>query len=174
MRPEKTTIVEDLSTKLNASPFLIIVDYTGLKVDHFAELRKRLSESGAECHVVKNSMLKRAIADLEWPEITDCLAGQNAMVTGPSDICAAAKALKTFASEFTKPEVRGGILDRAVLTVDQIIALADLPSKSVLQAQLLGLLMAPASRLVRVLNEPAASLARLLQAKVDKDGGAAE
>jgi large subunit ribosomal protein L10 len=174
MRQEKATIVEDLSAKLNTSPFLIIVDYTGLKVDHFAELRKRLSESGSECHVVKNSMLRRAISKIEWPEITECLAGQNAMVTGPSDICAAAKVLKTFAAEFTKPEIRGGILDRAILSVDQIIALADLPPKEMLQAQLLGLLMAPATRLVRVLNEPAASLARLLQAKADQASSSAE
>jgi large subunit ribosomal protein L10 len=172
MRPEKASIVEDLSSKLNASPFLIVVDYTGLKVDHFAELRKRLSESGAECHVVKNSMLRRAIEQAGWPEITDCLEGQNAMVTGPSDICAAAKVLKSFAAEFTKPEIRGGVLDRAVLSVEQLVSLADLPPKEVLQAQLLGLLMAPATRLVRVLNEPAASLARLLQAKADKEGGA--
>jgi large subunit ribosomal protein L10 len=174
MRPEKSSIVEDLSTKLNASPFLIVVDYTGLKVDHFAELRKRLSESGSECHVVKNSMLRRAITEVEWPEISDCLEGQNAMVTGPNDICAAAKVIKSFAAEFTKPEIRVGILDRAVLSVEQIIALAELPAKEVLQAQLLGLLTTPATRLVRVLNEPAASLARLLQAKADKDGGAAE
>jgi large subunit ribosomal protein L10 len=173
MRPEKSTIIEDLSQQLNQSPFLIIVDYTGMKVEHFAELRKRLSESSAECHVVKNSMLRRAMAQLEWPELGNALQGQNAMVTGPSDVCAAAKVIKSFKAEFTKPEFRGGVLDRAVLSVEQLVALAELPPKEILQAQLLGLLSSPATKLVRVLSEPAASLVRLLQAKNDKDGGKA-
>jgi large subunit ribosomal protein L10 len=173
MRPEKSTIIEDLSQQLNQSPFLIIVDYTGMKVEHFAELRKRLAESGAECHVVKNSMLRRAMAQLEWPELGNALQGQNAMVTGPSDVCAAAKVIKSFKAEFTKPEFRGGVLDRAVLSVEQLVALAELPPKEILQAQLLGLLSSPATKLVRVLSEPAASLVRLLQAKNDKDGGKA-
>jgi large subunit ribosomal protein L10 len=173
MRPEKSTIIEDLSQQLNQSPFLIIVDYTGMKVEHFAELRKRLSESGAECHVVKNSMLRRAMAQLEWPELGNALQGQNAMVTGPSDVCAAAKVIKSFKAEFTKPEFRGGVLDRAVLSVEQLVALAELPPKEILQAQLLGLLSSPATKLVRVLSEPAARLVRLLQAKNDKDGGKA-
>jgi len=170
MRPEKATIIDDLRGKLDSSPFLLLVDYTGMKVDHFAELRKRLAESGAECHVVKNTMLRRAVTALNLPELNGALKGQNAMVTGPSDICAAAKALKTFKAEFTKPEVRGGFLDRALLTVEQIHALADLPPKNILQAQLLGLLLSPATGLVRVLNEPASSLARLLQAKHDQGG----
>jgi large subunit ribosomal protein L10 len=173
MRPEKSTIIEDLSQQLNQSPFLIIVDYTGMKVEHFAELRKRLAESGAECHVVKNSMLRRAMAQLEWPELGNALQGQNAMVTGPSDVCAAAKVIKSFKAEFTKPEFRGGVLDRAVLSVEQLVALAELPPKEILQAQLLGLLSSPATKLVRVLSEPAARLVRLLQAKNDKDGGKA-
>ena len=173
MRPEKSTIVADLSQQLNQSPFLIIVDYTGMTVNHFAELRKRLGESGAECHVVKNSMLRRSLAHVEWPELGDALQGQNAMVTGPSDVCAAAKVIKSFKAVFTKPEFRGGVLDRAVLSVEQLVALADLPPKAVLQAQLLGLLSSPATKLVRVLSEPAASLARLLQAKNDQAGGAA-
>lgn len=171
MRPEKSTIVDDIGQALSGSPFLIVADYAGLKVKHFAELRKRLAESGAECHVVKNSLLRRALATVDWPEISDCLKGQNAMITGPSDICAAAKVLKAFSAEFTKPEIRGGILDRTVLNVEQIKLMADLPSKEILQGQLLGVLLAPATKLVRVLNEPAASLARLLKAKADKDGG---
>jgi len=171
MRPEKTLIVSDLREKLNSSPYLLVVDYTGMSVDHFSELRKRLAESGAECHVVKNTMLRIAIKELDLPELNGALKGQNAMITGPSDICAAAKVIKSFAAEFTKPAVRGGILDNALLSVEQIVALADLPSREVLQSTLLGLLNAPASRLVRVLNEPAASLARLLQAKADQDGG---
>ena len=169
MRPEKSGIVADLAERLNASPYLIIVDYTGMTVGHFGELRNRLAQNGAECHVVKNTMLRHAIEELKLPELNGVLRGQNAVVSGSSDVCGAAKILKTFKTEFDRPEIRAGILDKALLSVEQILELASLPSKDVLQAQLLGLLMSPATKLVRVLNEPAASLARVLKAKADKE-----
>jgi large subunit ribosomal protein L10 len=167
MRPEKITIVADLQAKLKASPFLLIADFSGMQVSHFEDLRTRLAGANAEIHVVKNSFLKRAIKELELPELNGALTGQTAMVTGESDICGAAKILKTFAAEFTKPAIKAGILDNAILTTEQVLALADLPSKDALRAQLLGLLLAPATKLVRTLNEPGASLARVLKAKVD-------
>jgi large subunit ribosomal protein L10 len=169
MRPEKATIVSDVKDRLAASPFAIIADYSGMQVKHFEELRTRLAAAGSQCHVVKNSFVKRAAKELGMPDLNDALAGQTAVVTGESDICAAAKILKTFAAEFQKPTVRGGILDNAVLTVEQVGALAELPAKDVLQGQLLGVLLAPATKLVRVLNEPGASLARLLKAKAEKE-----
>lgn len=170
MRPEKATIVSDVQEKIQQSPFLLVADYGGMQVTHFEELRKRLEGGGSEIHVVKNSFLKRAVKDLNLPELNDALVGQTAMVTGENDICAAAKVLKTFADEFKKPEVRIGILDNALLTSDQVRELAELPSQEVLQATLLGVLMAPATRLVRVLNEPGASLARVLKAKSETEG----
>ncbi len=169
MRPEKATIVADVSAKLKESPYLLVADYSGMTVVHFEELRTRLAGVKAECHVVKNSFVKRAAKDLGLPDLNGALSGQTAIVTGESDICAAAKVLKTFTAEFTKPTVRAGILDNAVLDADQVKALADLPSKEALQAKLLGLLLAPASKLVRTLNEPGASLARLLKAKAEKE-----
>jgi large subunit ribosomal protein L10 len=173
MRPEKSIIVADVQARLEKSPFVILTEYAGMKVEHFEELRTRLAGAGAECHVVKNTFIKRAASNLGLPELNGALAGQTAVVTGESDICAAAKILKTFASEFEKPVIKAGVLDNAVLSAEQVRALADLPSREVLQAQLLGLLLAPATRLVRVLNEPGASLARLLKAKAEKEGGAA-
>jgi len=173
MHPAKETIVSDLQTKLNASPFLFIADYTGLKVSQFAELRNRLWTAGARCHVVKNTFLRRAAKEAGLPELGD-LHGQTAIVVGEKDVAAAAKVLKNFTAEFKKPEVKTGIVDKLVVSGDQIKAIADLPSREVLLATLLGVLNAPASKLVRVLNEPASALARVLQAKVDKGGGAPE
>jgi len=170
MRPEKTLIVADVREKLKASPYLLIVDFTGMKVPHFETLRTRLAEAGAKLSVVRNTFLKIAAQELQMPSLEESLAGQTAMVTGEIDICAAAKVLKTFAAEFKKPAVRAGVLDNAPLTVDQVNELADLPSKDVLRAKLLGLLQTPASQLVRVLNEPASSLARVLKAKADAEG----
>lgn len=173
MRAEKTTIVSDVRKKLDQSPYLLVIDYTGMTVINFAELRNRLAASGSELHVVKNTMLRLAIKELDLPELTGVLTGQTAMVTGPVDVCAAAKVLKTFNKEFTKPVLRAGILDNAVLSAEQVTALADLPSKEVLQSQFLALLLTPATQLVRTLNEPGSSLARLLQAKATKEGEAA-
>jgi large subunit ribosomal protein L10 len=172
MRPEKTIIVEDIRGKLKSSPYLLIVDYSGMKVPHFETLRTRLGEAGAKMNVVRNTFLRIAAKDLSMPELSDSLSGQTAMVTGETDICAAAKILKSFAAEFQKPSVRAGVLDNAPLTAKQVADLADLPSKDVLRAKLLGLLQTPASQLVRLLNEPAASLARVLKAKGDALGAA--
>ena len=169
MRPEKASLVEDLQAKLNASPFLFVADYTGLKVDQFAELRNRLWGAGARCHVVKNTFLRRAAKEAGLPEI-EGLRGQTAIIVGDKDVAAAAKILKTFAAEFKKPELRAGVVDRVVVTTAQIQSIADLPSREVLLATLLGVLQAPASKLVRVLNEPASALARVLKAKADKEG----
>jgi large subunit ribosomal protein L10 len=172
MRPEKVNIVNDLKDQLNASPFLLVADYNGLKVDEFAELRTRLVAVGAECHVVKNTMLKIAATDLGLPDMSESLSGQTAIVTGEQDICATAKVIKTFAAEFKRPTVKIGILDNALLSAAQVQAMADLPPLPVLQATLLGLLNSPASKLARTLNEPGASLARVLKAKVDAGGAA--
>src|SRR5688500_8208898 len=133
MRPEKANVVEDLQQKLNASPFLFVADYTGLTVDRFGELRNRLAGVGARCHVVKNTFLKRAAKEAGYPELGE-LRGQNAIVVGEKDVAAAAKVLKTFAGEFQKPVVRTGVVDRLVVSSDQIKAIADLPSREVLLA----------------------------------------
>jgi large subunit ribosomal protein L10 len=146
---------------------VLIADYAGMQVKHFEELRTRLAGAGAQIHVVKNSFVKRAVKDLGLPELNGALSGQTAMVTGESDIAAAAKILKTFAAEFEKPQLKSGILDNAILSADQVKALADLPPREVLQARLLGLLLAPATQLVRVLNEPGSSLARVLKARAE-------
>ena len=166
MRPEKPTIVEDVKLRLVSSPFLIIVEYGGMNVEHFAQLRTRLGGAGASLTVVKNTFLRRSIKDAGLPALDEHLSGQTAFVVGEKDICAAAKILKTFAAEFQKPSLRAGILDNSLLGADQIMELADLPPREILQSQLLALLLTPATQLVRTLNEPGASLARVLAAKV--------
>jgi large subunit ribosomal protein L10 len=172
MHPAKATIVEDLQAKLNASPFVFVADYSGLKVGQFAELRNRLWNAGARCHVVKNTFLKRAAAEAGLPELGE-LRGQSAIIVGDRDVAAAAKVLKTFAAEFQKPTVKVGLVDKAVVSAEQIQAIADLPSREVLLATFLGVLQAPATKLVRVLNEPASALARVLKAKAETEGAAA-
>jgi large subunit ribosomal protein L10 len=172
MRPEKASIVSDLSEKLNRSPFLLVTDYQRMKVDQFGELRNRLAPAGAEVRVVKNSFLKRAMADSGMPDVGDKLTGQTAIVLGENDVAPIAKILKLFAAEFKIATLKIGVVDKAILSTSDVEALAELPSREVLLSQLLGLLLAPATRLVRVLNEPASAFARLLAAKGEKDEAA--
>jgi large subunit ribosomal protein L10 len=118
--------------------------------------------------VVKNSFLKRAMADSGMPDVGDKLTGQTAIVMGENDVAPVAKILKMFAAEFKIATLKIGVVDKAVLSTSDVEALAELPAREILLAQLLGLLLAPATRLVRVLNEPASAFARLLAAKAEK------
>jgi large subunit ribosomal protein L10 len=174
MRPEKASIVSDLSEKLNRSPFVLVADYQRMNVNHFADLRNRLAATGAEMHVVKNNFLKRAMADSGLPNVADQLAGQTAIVTGENDAAPVAKVLKTFAAEFKIAAVKIGIVDKSILSTKEVEALAELPAREVLLGQLLGLLLSPATKLVRLLNEPGSALARLLNAKAAKEPQPAE
>src|SRR4030081_2340883 len=173
MRPEKASIVSELTEKMKKSAFVLVADYQRMNVGHFGELRNRLVPVGAEMHVVKNSFLKRSMADSGFPDVADKLTGQTAVVTGEKDVAPVAKILKAFAAEFKTTALKIGLIDRAIVSTAEVEQLADLPSRDVLLAQLLGLLLAPATRLVRVLNEPASAFARLLNAKASKGEPAA-
>jgi large subunit ribosomal protein L10 len=168
MRPEKASIVSELTEKMKKSAFVLVADYQRMNVGHFGELRNRLVPVGAEMHVVKNSFLKRAMADSGFPDVGEKLTGQTAVVTGEKDVAPVAKILKAFAAEFKTTALKIGLIDRAIVSTAEVEQLADLPSREVLLGQLLGLLLAPATRLVRVLNEPASAFARLLKARADK------
>ena len=168
MRAEKQILTKEYVTRLNGSPFFIVVEYRGLKVSHLTELRKRLTQAGAEIHVVKNSIFQIAAREAGVGELNGALGGQLAVVTGQKDISAAAKALKNFSAEFDKPKFRFGYLNNQRLEEAAIKALADLPSLDVLRATLLGLLNAPATKLVRLINTPAQQLAQVIKAKAEK------
>jgi len=168
MRAEKQILTKEYVARLNGSPFFIVVDYRGLKVAHLTELRKRLVQAGAEIHVVKNSLFQIAAREAGVSELNGALAGQIAVVTGQKDISAAAKALKNFNAEFDKPKFKFGYLNNQRLEEAAIKALADLPSLDVLRATLLGLLNAPATKLVTLINTPASQLARVIKAKSEK------
>lgn len=168
MNPDKKIIVDELLARVNESPFLLVVDYAGMTVPQFNELRGRLREGGAECHVAKNSHMKRALEAAGMPEMDAVLAGQTAFITGEEDVCGAAKAVKNFAKEFKRPEVKAGLLDGEILDETQVKALAELPPREVLLATLLGVINQPATMLARVLNEPGTSLARVIKAKYEE------
>jgi large subunit ribosomal protein L10 len=168
MRAEKQSISREYVSRLNASPFFIVVDYCGLKVGPITELRKRLGKAGAEMHVVKNSLFRLAAKEAGVADLGATLAGQLAVVTGQKDVSAAAKVMKVFGAAFAKPKIRFGYLKNQRLESAEILALADLPSIEVMRGRLAGVLSAPATKLVVLLSTPAKQLARVLQARVEK------
>ncbi len=169
MKALKQIVIDDLLARINESPYLIVVDYSGMKVAEFEGLRRRLSEQEGKLQVTKNTFVRLAAAAAEYPDgLVDLLGGQTAVAIGTGDVCAVAKILKTYSKEIKKLEIRGGVLDGVLLNKAQVEAIADLPPMDSLRAQLLGLFQTPAQQFVRLLNEPGASLARVLQAKADQ------
>jgi large subunit ribosomal protein L10 len=174
MRAEKQFIGKEYVTRLNSSPFFIVVDYRGLTVTNFTELRKRLRGTGSEVHVVKNSIFRVAAKEAGLAQLDkSALAGQVAIVTGQKDVSSAAKVLKAFTKEFSKGAVHFGYLNNQRLENKDLMELADLPSLDVLRARILGTLQAPAAQLARVIAAPGQQLARVIQARVDKEPAAA-
>jgi large subunit ribosomal protein L10 len=158
MNPDKKVIIDELLDRVNASPYVLVVDYTGMTVPQFSELRNRLDAAGAQCHVAKNTYMRKALAEAGLPDIGEGLVGQTAFVTGSSEVFAAAKAIKNFEKEFKKPEMKVGILGNAVLDADKLKAIADIPSREAVLSQLLA-----------TINEPATRIARVIQAKFNPD-----
>lgn len=151
----------------NRSQALFVTQYTGLDMKNVDALRAKLREAGGEFHVVKNTLATRALkqAGVELPQ--EYFAGSTAICFAFNDAPGVAKVLTEVAkgSEFVK--IKGGALDKRSISANGVKALADLPPLPVMRAQLLGVISAPASKLVRTLAEPARSLAAVLQAKVD-------
>jgi len=168
MRVEKQILTKEYIGRLNQSPFFIVVGYQGLKVDHLTTLRKSLHQTGAELHVVKNSIFRIAAKEAGVADLNGSLAGQLAVVTGQKDVSAAAKSLKTFGTGNEKLKIKFGYLNNNRMELDEIMTLADLPSIEVLRGKLLGVINAPAQKLVTLLNTPAQQLARVIKAKSEK------
>ncbi len=168
MRAEKKFISAEYVNRLKATPFFLVVDYRGLSVGQFTELRKRLSKAGAEVHVVKNTIFRIAAKEAGVADLGGTLAGQLAVVTGQKDIAAAAKVVKAYQSEFDKPKLQFGYLGSQRLSAEELRVIADLPPLPQLQGKLLGLLQAPAQKLVALINTPGSQLARVIKAKADK------
>jgi len=168
MRVEKKFISAEYVARLSQSPFFIVVDYRGLSVTQFSELRKRLRGVGAEAHVVKNTLFRIAAKEAGIADLGGSLSGQIAVVNGQKDIAAAAKVLKTYQAEFEKPKLQFGYLGSKALSADEVRAIAELPPLPALQAKLLGVLTAPAQKLAAIINTPGSQVARVIKAKAEK------
>lgn len=168
MRAEKQILTKEYVGRLNASPFFIVIGYQGLKVEQLTTLRKSLNKTGAEVHVVKNSIFRIAAKEAGVADLNGGLVGQLAVVTGQKDISAAAKALKTFAGQNDKLKIKFGYLNSKRIESADILILADLPSIEVLRSRILGVINAPATKLVVLLNTPGSQVARVIKAKSEQ------
>ncbi len=169
MRIEKKQIVNDIGTVLVESGFLYMISYKGLKVKDFEQLRIELDKVGADCQVLKNTLITKAAELKELKDLASIkLAGDTALISGKGDCSAVAKVLSEFLKKFSVVGFKCGYLEGSVLKAADIDAISKLPPKEILYAQLLGVLQAPARNLVSVLNAKLASPVYLLSSYRDK------
>lgn len=164
----KQQITEDLHDRFARSAIIVVTDYNGLDVASINDLRRKLREADIEYQVVKNTLLVRAAEDTEAALIKDYFKGPSAVAISYEDPVAPAKVLTQFAKDNNKLEIKVGVLNGKVLDAQSIKALASLPSREVLLAQLLSTLNAVPTSFVRVLAEVPRSLLNVLTAIKDQ------
>lgn len=166
-RPEKVEVIEEVRERAESSAAAVVAEYRGLTVAEMAELRRSLRAAGGDFKVFKNTLVKRAIAGTSHESLIDLLSGPTGIAFVEGDVSAVAKALKTFADANPALVVKGGVLDGAALDPSALKALASLPSREVMLAQLAGLIQAPMSSLAGLMKAVPQSLAYGLRALID-------
>jgi large subunit ribosomal protein L10 len=139
----KQESVDAITAKLRGSATTVVADYRGLNVSQVTELRKQLREAGVEFQVLKNTLLRRATAAAELTELNEVLTGPTAIAFSAEDAVAPAKILNDFAKKNEALKLKGGVVEGRVVGVDQVKALAELPSREGLLSMLLSVLQAP-------------------------------
>jgi large subunit ribosomal protein L10 len=171
-RTEKQALIDDLHTEFGRSPHAILVDFRGLSVPAVTEFRKKVRQAGSRYRVVKNSLALRALKDTPLEKLGPKFDQTTGVAYTVSDPVALAKVLVDFAKEHPALSVKGGLVSGSqVLDAEGVKALSTMPSLPELRARLLGLLSAPAQKLVRLCTAPATKLVRVLDARREKEAG---
>jgi large subunit ribosomal protein L10 len=177
MRPEKQFLVDEINSHLDKGDYVFLTNYERMTVDDIAELRAALRPHGAEFHVVKNTLLNVALSGRESPDVSEFLGGQTAIVCGGEDAPSVAKALLKFTKAKDKGQIKGGLLGNKTFGAEDAKAVSEMPTMPVARATLLGVLNAPAQKLVSVFAAPARDFLGVMQAYKAKleeaEGGAA-
>jgi large subunit ribosomal protein L10 len=164
MRPEKISMLSELRQKVEASSYVILTDFATMNVETMQALRKRLREVDAEFHVVKNRLFQHLAPEIGTTKVNAGLSGRTAVVTGTGEVTEVARVLREFIKEKQVPAMKMGALDGAFLSGEDLLNLANLPSKDIMRATLLGTLAAPMSQLVGVFSQKMSSLLYVLKA----------
>ncbi|SDY24597.1 MULTISPECIES: 50S ribosomal protein L10 [Salimicrobium] len=144
---QKQQVVSEIADKFRNSKAAVLVDYRGLNVAAATELRANLREAGVDFKVYKNTMVRRATADADLTELDEVLVGPTALAFSEEDVVAPAKVLNNFAKEHPNLEIKGGVVEGQVATLEQIQELATLPDYEGLVAMFLSVLQAPVRNL---------------------------
>jgi large subunit ribosomal protein L10 len=168
-KQHKDELVTQYVKWANQSQAMYVTEYLGMSMKQVDELRAKVRETGGEFHIIKNTLGEVALKQAGLSIPAKLLEGSSAIIFAFQDAPEMAKVIKEYArtSEFIK--IKGGYLEKHSISAAEVVSLADLPPLPVLRAQLLGTIMAPASKLVRTLAEPARQLAAVIQAYADKD-----
>jgi len=156
--------VSELIGRLKARKNFILTDYSGVKVNDLAVLRRQLAEKDAQYKVVKNNLFRRALKDTGYASIDEYLKGPLGVAFSGEQVGEVAKILKEFADKNEKFSYLAGILDGTVYGQEQIKRIADLPSKEVLLSQTMSVINGPARSIATGMNQIMASLARGIKA----------
>lgn len=165
---EKEAIVQELHERLANAQIAIVTDYKGLDVETFSKLRRELKEAGADIQVVKNTLLRRASEGTGAEAIKDYFKGPSAICFSETDPVAPAKVITKFAEDNDKFEIRVGALEGKEISISELEALAKLPSREQLLAQVLSAMNAVPTGLVNVLSGVPRALVNVLSAIKDQ------
>ena len=166
---DKKKFVKEINAVAGESVSVVAADYRGLSVAEMTELRRDARNAGVYLRVVKNTLARRAIEGTEFECIYDTLKGPILLAFGKEDPGAAARVIKNFAKEHKVLQAVSLSAGGQLLPAEDLARLAELPTLDQARAILLGLMMAPMTKLVRTLAEPSAMLARTLSARGDKE-----
>ncbi|NLE93888.1 MAG: 50S ribosomal protein L10 [Chloroflexi bacterium] len=172
-KQHKEVMVDQYREWVDNSKAIFVLSYSKMQMPKVNEARAKLREVDGRLHVVKNRLFTRALEEKGYQYDPKFWEGNNVVVFAFEDAPSVAKALAELLKGNETFEVRGGYLDKASLTVRQVKALSDLPTLPVMRAMLLGTILAPASKLVRTLAEPARGLAAVIKANSEKQPAAA-
>jgi large subunit ribosomal protein L10 len=139
----KQEAVQEIAAKISGSSSTVVADYRGLNVAQATELRKQLREAGVDFQVLKNSIVRRATEGTDYVALNDVLTGPTAVAFSKDDAVIAAKILNDFSKKNDALKLKGGIVEGKVVSMEEVKALAELPSREGLLSMLLSVLQAP-------------------------------
>lgn len=164
-RADKEALVADFRGRMEGAPVVYLTDFTGLDVKAMTTLRRRLRESGAEYMVIKNRLAQRALADLDFPDLSEWFTGPTGVIIASEGAVEPAKAVSDFAKDHEdRPVFKIGVLERKLLQPKEIERLAKLPPREQLLAELAGLMEAPLAALAQALQGKLQEMAGLIEA----------